>query len=155
MSDAELLITGRIATLGSDDPESFDRVEAIAIAGGRVVASGTETEVDGVAGPATRRLRLGPDEVAVPGLTDSHLHLAETALAATRVDLHDAATLEEGLRRIEAGHAAAPDGAWLEGAGWDADRWGGWPTAAALERVAPGRRVSLWAHDHHALWASA
>ena len=35
-----------------------------------------------------------------------------------------------------------------------ADRWGRWPTAADLERVAPGRRVMLWAHDHHALLAS-
>ena len=30
----------------------------------------------------------------------------------------------------------------------------GWPTADQLETVAPGRRAALWAHDHHALWAS-
>jgi predicted amidohydrolase YtcJ len=29
-----------------------------------------------------------------------------------------------------------------------------WPTADDLERVAPGRAVALWAHDHHALWVS-
>ena len=48
---------------------------------------------------------------------------------------------------------ADPD-AWLEGHGWDADRWGGWPSAADLETVAPGRRGAFWAHDHHALLAS-
>ena len=52
------------------------------------------------------------------------------------------ATLDDGpgprsRRRIEA--MADPD-AWLEGHGWDSDRWGGWPTAADLETVAPGRR---------------
>ncbi len=48
-----------------------------------------------------------------------------------------------------------PDAAaWIEGAGWDADRLGRWPTADDLERAAPGRRVALWAHDHHALLAS-
>ena len=31
---------------------------------------------------------------------------------------------------------------------------GRWPTAADLERVAPGRRCALWAHDHHALLVS-
>ena len=40
---------------------------------------------------------------------------------------------------------------WLEGHGWDLDRWGRWPTADDLETVAPGRRCALWAHDHHAL----
>ena len=47
-----------------------------------------------------------------------------------------------------------PADAWLEGHGWDSDRWGGWPTADDLERWRPGRRAALWAHDHHALWAS-
>ena len=153
---AELIVTGRIATLGDDDPESFGWAEAIAIRGGRIVASGTRAEVDGLAGPSTRRLVLSDDEVAMPGITDSHLHLAETALAATRVDLHDAATLDEGLARIRAGHASLTDSdAWLEGAGWDNDRWGRWPTALDLEGVAPGRKVALWAHDHHSLWVSA
>ena len=49
--------------------------------------------------------------------------------------------------------AGDPD-AWLEGHGWDVDRWGRWPTADDLETVAPGRRAALWAHDHHALLAS-
>jgi hypothetical protein len=40
------------------------------------------------------------------------------------------------------------------GQGWDADQWGRWPTADDLESVAPGRRVAIWAHDHHALWVS-
>ena len=44
--------------------------------------------------------------------------------------------------------------AWLEGHGWDVDRWGRWPTADDLEAVAPGRRCALWAHDHHALLVS-
>jgi predicted amidohydrolase YtcJ len=51
------------------------------------------------------------------------------------------------------GRLGDPD-AWLEGHGWDVDRWGRWPTAADLETVAPGRRCALWAHDHHALLAS-
>ena len=56
---------------------------------------------------------------------------------------------------MRAGARPRPDGdAWIEGAGWDPDRWGRWPTADDLERAAPGRRVALWAHDHHALLAS-
>ena len=72
-----------------------------------------------------------------------------------QVDLSAEPTLESGLARIGAAHARlAEPAAWLLGHGWESDRWGGWPTADALEAVAPGRRVALWAHDHHSLWAS-
>jgi predicted amidohydrolase YtcJ len=50
--------------------------------------------------------------------------------------------------------AARRGGAWLQGHGWDVDRLGEWPSADAIEGVAPGRRVAIWAHDHHALWVS-
>ena len=56
---------------------------------------------------------------------------------------------------IGAAHGRLTDAdAWLEGFGWDVDKWGRWPTADDLERVAPGRRVALWAHDHHGLLVS-
>ncbi len=92
----------------------------------------------------------------MPGLTDAHLHLADAAISASQVDLSGEPTLETGLQRIGSAHAALLDpSAWLLGHGWESDRWGGWPTSDALERVAPGRRVALWAHDHHSLWVSA
>ena len=88
-------------------------------------------------------------------MTDSHLHLAEAAIAAGAVQLAGAPSLEDGLRRIRDANLRAAPGAWLTGNGWSADAWGGWPTAVDLERAAPGRRIALWAHDHHALWASS
>jgi predicted amidohydrolase YtcJ len=149
----ETLITGRIATLAGD--LGFGWVEAIGLRDGRVAFAGMEVDLETRADPFTVRIRLEPDEVAIPGLTDAHLHLAQAALARRQVDLTTAPTLEDGLARIARAHAAATDPAdWLQGHGWDSDRWGGWPTADDLERVAPGRCVAFWAHDHHALWAS-
>jgi predicted amidohydrolase YtcJ len=150
---ASTVVVGRIATLGGD--EGFGWAEAIAVAEGRVLAAGRRTDVEALASGRTRRIELAPDEVAIPGLTDSHLHLAEAALAARRIDLADAPTLDAALGTITRRHASTPAGSWIEGKGWDADRWGRWPTADDLARVAPGRRIALWAHDHHALWASA
>jgi len=43
---------------------------------------------------------------------------------------------------------------WLEGTGWDVVRWGGWPTAADLDRAAPGRAAFLWSRELHQLWVS-
>jgi len=151
--DLDLIVSGEVATLAG--PSGLGMVEAIGISGGRVAAAGSLRDVDDLAGPATRRLRLAPDLIALPGLTDAHMHLADAALAATQVDLTDARTLEDSLRRIAAAHAAQRDeDAWLEGHGWDAERWGGWPEVADLQRAAPGRKAAFWAHDHHAMWAS-
>src|SRR6478672_8880599 len=149
----DMLITGRIATFAGD--RGFGWVEALGIRDGRIAFAGSEVALETRADPHTERIALAPDEVAIPGITDAHLHLAQAALAGRQVDLTGARTLEEGLAAIRAAHKAATDpDAWLEGHGWDSDRWGRWPTAADLETVAPGRRVSIWAHDHHALWTS-
>ena len=150
---ADTIVIGRIITLAGD--AGLGWVEGLAIRGDRVVAAGSRDLVEGAAGPGTRRIELAADEVALPGLTDSHLHLAEAAIAADAVQLADAPTLQDGLAIIRAAHDAAPVGAWLTGHGWSADRWGGWPTASQLEAVAPGRRVAFWAHDHHAMWVSS
>ena len=149
----DTLVTGRIATLAGAD--GFGWVEAIGIRDGRVAFAGSEVDLETRADPFTRRIALEPDQVAIPGLTDAHLHLAQAALARRQVDLTDAETLAVGLERVRVAHLALRDqAAWLEGHGWDSDRWGGWPTADDLARVAPGRKIALWAHDHHALWAS-
>ena len=149
----DALITGRIATLAGE--AGFGWVEAIGIRDGRVAFAGTAVSLETRADPHTVRISLEPDEVAIPGLTDAHLHLAQCAIASGQVDLSDARTLDEGLTRIRAAHEGLKDpDAWLEGHGWDSDRWGRWPTARDLEGAAPGRRCAVWAHDHHALWAS-
>ena len=150
----ELLVTGRIATLAGGGGPAW--VEAIAVAGGRVVAAGALADIGDFAGATTRRLALGPDEAAMPGLTDAHMHLAEVALARQRVNLDPVRSIDAMLECVRTAAEAQPDpDGWIEGAGWDADLLERWPTSEDLERGAPGRLVALWAHDHHALLASA
>jgi predicted amidohydrolase YtcJ len=150
----DLLVSGgRIATLAGD--RGFGWVEAVGITDGRIAFAGSAVDLETRADPHTRRVELDPDEVAIPGLTDAHLHLAEGGLSRDRVDLTGARSLDEGLAAIRAAADQLPDGdSWLEGHGWLRDRWDAWPTADDLERVVPGRAVALWAHDHHALWVS-
>jgi predicted amidohydrolase YtcJ len=148
----DALVTGRIATLAGD--AGFGWVEAVGITRGRVAFAGSAVELETRADPFTVRFELDPDEVAIPGLTDSHLHLAEGGIALENVDLSQVMSLREGLARVGEAHDRLPPEEWIEGHGWDSDRWGRWPTADDLEAVAPGRRVALWAHDHHSLWAS-
>jgi predicted amidohydrolase YtcJ len=152
----DALVTGRIATLAGD--QGFGWVEAVGITGGRVAFAGSAVDLETRADPFTVRFELDPDEVAIPGLTDSHLHLAEGGIAREKVDLSLVPTLAEALAAVRSAADARPtrpDGDdWIEGHGWDSDRFGRWPTADDLESVAPGRRVAIWAHDHHSLWTS-
>jgi predicted amidohydrolase YtcJ len=149
----DALVTGRIATLAGES--GFGWVEAVGITGGLVAFAGTAIELETRADPFTVRFELDPDEVAIPGLTDSHLHLAEGGIAREKVDLSQVPSLAEALQAVHgAGEAADDSGAWIEGHGWDPDRFGRWPTADDLESVVPGRHVAIWAHDHHSLWTS-
>ncbi len=87
----DLLVEGRIATLTGE--AGFGWVDAIGIAGGRVVAAGLLRDVDVLAGTSTRRLALAPDEIVLPALRDAHIHLVEAARTVNQVDLSDAASL--------------------------------------------------------------
>ena len=150
---AQLLVEGRIATLRGT--AGFGWVEALAIGHGRVLAAGSAADLEPLVGQRTRRLVLAPDEVALPGIVDAHLHLADAALSARAVDL-EGLGLDAALERIAAAAAAVgPEAAWVLGGGWDVATLGRWPTARDLDAVAPGRRVLLWSHDRHAVWVSA
>jgi predicted amidohydrolase YtcJ len=149
----ETLLTGRIATFAGD--AGFGWVEAIGIREGKVAFAGSAVDLESRADPHTRRIELEPGEIAIPALTDAHLHFAGAALAAEQVDLNSAMTVDEGLERVAAMASKAAAPGWILGGGWDQRRWGRWPTAADLERVAPGRLVALRSFDHHALWASS
>ncbi|MEO7664211.1 MAG: amidohydrolase, partial [Candidatus Limnocylindrales bacterium] len=148
----ETLVIGRIATFAGD--QGFGWVEAVGIRDGKVAFAGSAVELETRADPHTVRIELEPGEIALPGLTDAHLHLVDAAIAAQFTDLTDAATLEEGLEMIRLAAASVPPGTWIEGQGWDQRRWGRWPTAADLERVIPGRAAAFWSFDHHAIWCS-
>jgi hypothetical protein len=148
----DALVTGRIATLSGDS--GFGWVEAVGISDGRVAFAGSAVDLETRADPFTVRFELDPDEVAIPGLTDSHLHLAEGGIAREKVDLSQVASLADALVAIRAASESLDDDAWVEGHGWDPDRYGRWPTADDLDSVVPGRRVAIWAHDHHSLWVS-
>ena len=150
----ETVLTGQIATLAGSAGPGW--VSALGIARGRVVIAGTLADVQAAAPTSAHRIALAPDEVAIPGLTDAHLHLTEAALARQRLDLEGCRSRRELIERVRGFVAATmgAEGSWTEGAGWDADALGGWPTADDLEMAAPGRLLAFWAHDHHALLVS-
>lgn len=155
LPQADLLIVGRIATLAGDIGYGWQ--PAMAVSGGRVVSVGPESELQALTTHRTERWRL-PDELMVmPGITDAHLHLMSLVLAESHIDLTGldlGAALDAVAERHRQMSDAGDDAGWLLGHGWSMHDLGGWPGAADLARVAPGRPVALYAHDHHSRWIS-
>src|SRR5712692_11336262 len=64
-----ILLNGKIFT--SDEAHPY--VEALAIRGERIVATGTSEKIRSLAGPQTKRIDLG-GRVVIPGINDAHHH---------------------------------------------------------------------------------
>ena len=78
-----VLVNGNILTVDAQDSVA----EAIAIRDGRIVAVGTDAEIEALAGPDTERIDLAGLTVT-PGLLDAHLHLSSGGLLRlTQADL--------------------------------------------------------------------
>jgi len=145
-----LLRGGVIHTLepGCDRP-----VTALAIAGGKVVAAGSQAQAEAALRGRYRTVNLD-GACVVPGFTDCHAHFAAFASGLAGLRLEDARSPEEVGRRVAAAAAARP-GAWVVGSGWNRNLWqgGGHPHRKYLDVAACP--VALTSKDGHALWANS
>jgi predicted amidohydrolase YtcJ len=135
---ADTVIThGRILTVDS----AFHTVEALAITNGRIVASGTSTQLARYTGKNTKVIDVGGKTI-IPGLIDNHFHFTrgvETWHEQARFEGVD--TRREALRILAARAASLAPGDWImvQG-GWTprqfTDAPGGF-TLEELDRAAP------------------
>src|SRR5262252_9093877 len=70
--------------------------QAVAVAGGRIVAVGTDAEVSALIGPRTEVIDLA-GRMLLPGFTDSHVHASVGGLERLRCDLSGAHGLDDYL----------------------------------------------------------
>ena len=69
-----VLVNGRIITMDS----AGSTVEAVALSGERILATGTAADLEGLCGPETETVDLG-GRVVLPGFIDTHVHIDCTA----------------------------------------------------------------------------
>ncbi|MEZ6186835.1 MAG: amidohydrolase [Planctomycetota bacterium] len=144
---AELLLRG--GHVLTPDGEA----QAVAIAGGRIVAVGDD--LDGWIGPETEVLEL-EGKLVTPGLHDAHTHLLGGALTRDQLDLTRCWEDEHLAEAVAARIAERGPEAWVLGRGWDADKFPGgeWPSLASLDAVSPDTPVLLRRRDGHAAIAN-
>src|SRR3954468_17785443 len=112
---ADLIVTNaRIVTL---DPASTI-AQALAVRDGKIVAVGGNDAMEGLIGPATRRVDAGGRTI-IPGLIDSHIHAVRAGLTyATEVNWIGARTIPEAMERLRQAAKARPASWIIVAGGW-------------------------------------
>src|SRR5579864_2475292 len=141
-SDPDLILAhGRLLTLDPHDSVA----QAIAIRDGRVVKVGSDAAILELAGAHTRTIDLR-GRTATPGLINTHAHVAAGVLGQfIAIELSDATSVVEIVRRVRAKAAQLKPGEWIQGEGWDEAKLAEhrYVLAADLDVAAPKNPVRL------------
>jgi len=135
-------------------PAAF--VEAVAIAGGRILAAGSSDEIRSYAGPNTRVVDL-EGRFGVPGFIDDHVHFMAGGFQLLEVNLKDAPNEAEFVRRLAEKAKTLPPDRWIEGGNWDEEAWPDSkpPTRWMIDPVTPNNPVFISRYDGHAALANS
>ena len=151
VAPADLVIYGRVWTGDSARPWA----QAVAISGEKISATGDSSTIAAQAGPGTRIIRNGG--MVVPGFMDGHTHFIYGGFQLTQVDLRDADSPQEFVRRIKNYAAKAKPGEWILGGNWDHERWAGTPLPdrSWIDSVTPNNPVFVDRLDGHMTLANS
>jgi predicted amidohydrolase YtcJ len=150
MKLAEMIITNaKVLTMDPAHPKA----EALAVAGGRILAVGARAEVEALAGPGCRMVDAG-GRTLLPGFVESHLHLVLGGNELSQLQLggvHGFEALAAAFRAFGSSNPGQPL-LMAQGAGYDIL---GRPVLRAdLDRVIADRPIAMMSPDHHTVWAN-
>lgn len=134
------------------------RAEAMAVAGGTIVAVGSDLDVKGLAGPGTRMVDLGGG-MLLPGIVDVHNH----HLRGGQADLYELKLLptmsfDAVLETVRARCATTKPGEWVFGGIWGSqlvEMIGRASSLAALDAVSGAHPVMLRDDSQHNRWVNS
>jgi len=99
------------------------RVSAIAVANGTILAAGDTAAIEAQYKAASTQLIDLHGAFVMPGFNDAHAHLGDAGRIKLSVDLTGSDSLAEMQSRVRKAASSAVPGAWLTGGGWDHTLW--------------------------------
>lgn len=147
-----IILNASVRTMDASRPQA----EAVAVAGNRIVALGTTTELRESAGPKTRVVDAAGGTV-LPGFNDAHVHWLMGGFSITNINLRGAKSPEEFARLIGKFAKALPQGRWILEGSWDHENWPGapLPTKEMIDSVTPEHPVFVSRLDGHMALANS
>ena len=145
---------GLIYTFSEENPE----VRALATKDGKILALGSNEDIDKFIGPSTRVLEAGM-RLVIPGFIDAHCHFSSGGHALTMLDMTEAQSVEEIQKRVAARIAELPEGEPVFGFASFPNptlfKGLGWPTKDILDEVSPSNPVVIRRRGGHAVWVNS
>ena len=153
-----ILRNANIATMVPTRPDA----QAIAIAGGHILAIGANDAIDALAGPATEVIDLD-GAFAMPGFIEGHGHFTGLGRSLMQLRLRGTRSWGEIVAKVAEAARATPEGQWIHGRGWHQDAWDeapepsvmGLPLHHALSEAVPDHPVVLRHASGHSVLANA
>lgn len=146
---ADTLLLGQV--LNPTEQYTLQRHQALALAGGRVLAVGTFQDLEGLCSPHTQRLDFR-DSYVLPGFNDAHVHIWKVGQLRTNLlDLRGVDSLEHMYALVAQRSQNLQPGQWLWGRGWNEQLLGSYPSRDTLDALCPNNPVLLTrtcAHIH-------
>lgn len=149
MTPSMILTNARILTMDPQNP----RAEAIAVAGGQIVALGSSAQILALAGPATEIVDCH-GATLLPGFVESHLHLGLGGAELAHLQLagvEGAGGLARAFRDFAERH---PDRPLVMAQGGHYAMLDHPMTRHDLDAIIADRPIAITAHDHHTVWAN-
>jgi len=156
---ADLVITnGKVVTVEDGAPDA----QAVAAAGGRILAVGTSAEIQKHVGPKTEVIDV-KGQLVIPGFIEGHGHFSGVGTAQLNLNLMDAKTWDAIVAMVAERVKTAKPGEWIYGRGWHQEKWDvtpspnveGFPVHDSLSKVSPNNPVLLTHASGHASFANA
>jgi predicted amidohydrolase YtcJ len=122
--------------------------DAVLIRGERIEAVGSSAEIR----KRTKDVRVidAKGQLVTPGFIDAHVHFLDGGFALSSVQLRDARTKAEFIRRIKEFARTVPKGTWILNGDWDHENWGGeLPQRSWIDSVTADNPVWINRLDGH------
>ncbi|HVO57478.1 MAG TPA: amidohydrolase [Dongiaceae bacterium] len=138
-----IFLHGKIWT--ADDAHPY--AQALAVSGDKLIAVGSDAEIQALAAPETSVFDL-QGHLVIPGFQDSHLHFPGRLV--NQIDLHGIESLPEFQKRLAEFAKAHPTQPWIIGHGWG---YSAFPNQTVdrkyIDAVISDRPVYLMERDGH------
>jgi predicted amidohydrolase YtcJ len=144
-----ILTNARIQTMDPAHP----RGEAIALAGGRILAVGLRSEIEALAGAATETVDCKGGTL-LPGFVESHLHLVLGGAELAHLQLGHVEGVEALAKAFREFAAQRPDQPLLMAQGGHYAMLDHPMSRHDLDKIIAERPIAIGAHDHHTVWAN-
>lgn len=145
-----LIVNANIWTGNENQPKA----QSMAILGDSIIAIGTSTSLEGYKSKTTQVLDM-KGKFITPGFIDCHVHLLMGGNALLSVELRDADSQDEFVKRIAEHSKSLPSGAWILEGNWDHTLWGGTlPNKEWIDEFTTDNPVALYRLDGHMILAN-